>query len=158
MYCFDTSAFMDAWSRWHPIDVFPCVWERFETALKNNRIVAPYLVLTEILQNAIDLNKWINARHLQTYFINDTSEVRELASEIMEEYRDLVDIGRERQQADPNVIALSMIRGLPLVTGEKPRKKVTDRHKIPDVCIDKGVEWFNVVKFMKREKWCFNNH
>jgi len=155
MYCFDTSAFMDAWSRWHPIKVFPCVWESFENALRNDRIVAPYLVLTEISQNAIALNKWINYRNLHTYFINDTNEVRELAAEIMGDYNDLVDHGRLRQQADPNVIALSMIKNFPLVTGEKPRKKVSERRKIPDVCMDKGVEWFNVVEFMKREGWKF---
>lgn len=155
MYCFDTSAFLDAWSRWHPIDVFPCVWGSFSKAFLDDIIISPYPVLPEILKWAPDLSMWINDRRHNTYFLDNTSEVRTLSDDILERYDDLIDKGKYPPQADPDVIALAKLRDIPLVTGEKPRKKVTNPHRIPDVCNDLGVDCIDIIKFMRREKWLF---
>jgi hypothetical protein len=146
---------MDSWTRWHPIDVFPCVWDKFRDAFRDGRIIAPYLVLSELADNATALSQWINDKNLHTYFVIDTDDVSRLAGNIISEYRDLIDLDSGRNQADPNVIALSIVKGFPLVTGEVRRTNIAKRHKIPDVCDDKNVEWFNVIEFMRREGWRF---
>ena len=155
MYCFDTSALMDAWSRWHPIDVFPCVWEAFNQAFLDNLIISPYPVLPEILKWAPDLNNWINENQHHTYFLINSDDVRKLSADILEKFPELIDIGRYPPQADPDVIALAKWHKIPVVSGEKHRRKDTDPPRIPNVCDDLNVKCFNVIEFMRRENWKF---
>ena len=162
-YCFDTSAFMDSYIRWHPPDIFPCVWTEFENAIQSGIIISPYLVLGEMKKKASDLAIWADNPNRWRMFIENNDKVQELIVEILQEFRDtgFVNMNKIFPQADPDVIALAFIRRIPVVTGEKPQRKdrpsdpIKNPHKIPDVCKHYGVEWMNIVDFMREQEWVF---
>ncbi len=160
-YCFDTSAFMDSFIRWHPPDVFPCVWERIEQAIQNGVIISPRSVFDEMTYKASKLANWVNDPHKYHAFLENDNPTQELISKILEIFPDLIDSGRIKQQADPDVIALAFIRRIPVVTGEKPQRKdrpsdpIKNPHKIPDVCKHYRVKWMNIVDFMREQEWVF---
>ena len=48
MFCLDTSALLDAGTRWYPLDLFPSLWTKLSKAAEDGVIVSPDEVLREI--------------------------------------------------------------------------------------------------------------
>ena len=61
-YCIDTSALMDAWVRWYPIDLFPSLWRRVDKLIADKELYSPEEVLIEISKKEDDLNRWAKDR------------------------------------------------------------------------------------------------
>ncbi len=62
MFCFDTSALLECWSRYYPIDVFPGIWERFAYLVEGGDVIAPDEVHEEIKKKDDGLAEWLKTR------------------------------------------------------------------------------------------------
>ena len=61
---------------------------------------------------------------------------------------------KDRSQADPFVIAVAKVTKRTVVTGEKAVGS-TQQPRIPNVCVQYGIEYINIVEFIRRQKWNF---
>ena len=56
-YCLDTSAWLDGWKRYYPIETFPTIWDRVEGLIQAGRLFWAEEVALEILDQ--DLKTWL---------------------------------------------------------------------------------------------------
>lgn len=61
-YCFDTSAFLECWTRYYPPDIFPGLWDKLSDLAAYKQIVAPEEVRRELEKQEDDLTLWVQQR------------------------------------------------------------------------------------------------
>ena len=59
---------------------------------------------------------------------------------------------KQRFAADPFIIAVAKLRGLTLVTEERPTGSL-NRPNIPDICADYGLSYINLLQLIRAESW-----
>ena len=150
-YCFDTSALLDAWVRWYPIDVFPSFWEKMEQLISDDVLLAPDEIYAELERKEDDLHAWVKSRK-NMFCSLDIATIVEV-KKILKDHPRLVDTQKGRSQADPFVIALARTKGLTVVTGES--FGTAAKPKIPYVCGQLGVPSIGIVQFIRQNKWNF---
>jgi hypothetical protein len=154
IYCFDTSALLDAWNRNYPPDVFPQLWAAIEERIASGTVIAPEEVRAEFAKKDDALFKW--AKKQQELF-SDLDEEQQLSvGEILAQYPKLIDTRRGRSGADPFVIALARVRGAVVVTGENDDGSA-ERPKIPTVCGAFNVRSIKVLEFIRENRWVFSH-
>jgi hypothetical protein len=151
-YCIDTSAILDGWTRYYPLDVFPALWTNLELMIKAGELIAPEEVLHEIEKKEDDLHKW--AKRHDAMFHPLDEQVQRTTAQILTQFPRLVDSEKERNRADPFVIALAIIKRCPVVTGEK-NNGTLNRPKIPIVCDHFGVRYINLLGLIREKQWRF---
>jgi|SRR5947208_1634745 len=104
-YSVDTSAFLDAWVRYYPLDVFPGMWQQMDLAAKNGTLLASDEVLRELEKKDDGAHEWVKARPEMLVKLDKEIEVH--VSEIMRRYPRLVDTKKGRSVGDPFVIAVA---------------------------------------------------
>ncbi|MBI4523672.1 MAG: DUF4411 family protein [Deltaproteobacteria bacterium] len=67
MYVIDTSALLDGWVRYYPLDVFSSLWSNIEGMIKTGDLLAPDEVLSELSQKDDTIYRW--ARANSTMFV-----------------------------------------------------------------------------------------
>lgn len=152
MYCLDTSALIEAWTRTYPRDVFPSLWENFDIMIKEGKILCPDEVHEELKKKEDDLLKWADSRKDLFYALDD--DLQAVTSEILSEFPRLVDTKKNRSQADPFVIGLAQITGRKVVSEEKNNGTLRVP-KIPFVCEHYNVECIKLVEMIREEGWSF---
>jgi hypothetical protein len=153
MYCIDTSALVDGWTRYYPPDVFPQLWTKLEALVNDKRVVAPDEVLRELSKKEDDLFKW--AKKNDTLFLPLDSAIQAATQDILAVFPRLVDSERDRSTADPFVIAVARVHTYCVVTGEKNSGNLK-RPKIPNVCDHFNVRYINMLQFMREQRWQFS--
>ncbi len=153
IFCLDTSAWMDGWSRDYPKDVFPSLWKNLETQITTGNIKSSEEVYVEIKKKDDELYSWLKNRKIKI-FVPIEEEIQELVSEILADHPRLVDTKKNRSQADPFVIATAEYLNAVLVTGEKASNKI-EIPKIPDVCQHRGVACCSFLEMLRRTGWQF---
>ena len=149
-YCFDSSVFINAWQRDYPPDVFPTIWSNIEHLAANFGIVTPEEVRVELERKDDAVLKWLLERaHV---LIPIDSSIQLAVTEILRQYPRLIDTRKGRSGADPFVVALAQIRGLPVVTYEKETGNL-ERPNIPDVCNALDIESMTFMDLARREQW-----
>lgn len=151
-YCFDTGAFITSWRTWHPIDVFPSLWDRLEDLIASGEIVSPDVVHDELKQKDDELARW--AKRRKGLFLPLSAEVQDATSTILRDYPRLMEEGSDRNRADPFVIATAQVHRIPIVTGERKQGK-EQKPTIPFVCNAIGVKHLGIIRFFREEKWTF---
>ena len=151
-YCLDTSAILDGWRRHYSPDVFPSVWEKIEGLIEGKNIISPQEVLVELGEKDDIVYDW--AKNHIKMFIEATENVQREVKAILNIYPKIINLNKEKTQADPYVVAVAKIKNCIVVTGEsiQPRK---DKTKIPEVCKDFNIQWMNILEMMRREGWRF---
>jgi hypothetical protein len=149
-YSIDTSALMDAWVRYYPPDVFPCLWDRIDASINDGLFVATVEVHRELQLYTGELSLWVGER--KQMFIPIDNDVQEAVNDIMTTHPDLVDENTGKSGADPFVIALARVRGLTVVSAERSKPS---KPKIPDVCAAKGVRHITLLEMFRELKWRF---
>ncbi|HKZ97500.1 MAG TPA: DUF4411 family protein [Hyphomicrobiaceae bacterium] len=154
-YCIDTSSLIAAWGELYPIEHFPKLWEHVEALVQNGRLKAPVEVLHETKRRSTELHKWLGKR--KAMFVDIDEDIQRRQTAIMAAFPKLIDTRRGHFAADPWVIALSIERGLVLVTQERFTGKPA-RPNIPDVCADGRfkTDCINLLDLIRREKWIFS--
>lgn len=149
-YCLDTSFFIRTWRESYPLDVFPSFWTTFDKLIEDGEVGSPSVVLVELSKKDDELHKWAKAR--KGLFWPLEEDIQRAASEILKRFPKMMEEGRDRNTADPFVIAMAKVCGLTVVTTE--RSKPT-KPKIPDVCLEYGIPLLNVVGLLRDLKWTF---
>jgi Domain of unknown function (DUF4411) len=149
-FSLDSSALLDAWARYYPIDVFPTVWVKMDEAARQGRIFVVDEVVSELKKKDDGIYEWIKDR--ERIIVPIDEEIQRALSHIMGKYPRLVDTRKNRSGCDPWVIGLASARGLTVVTAEKPSGNLT-KPKIPDVCGDLGVPCVEVIAFFRKQGW-----
>jgi hypothetical protein len=145
-YSFDTSAFIEPWTRHYPIDLVESLWDRLDSMGKKGLVTALTPVFWEIQEKHDGLYGWLSERkHL---ICEPIEEVQHIVRDILRTHRRLVSMAKNRSGADPWVIAHAKHIGGAVVTYETwdPRRK---NIKIPEVCHDLNVECLTFVDFLR---------
>ena len=151
-YCFDTSAFVEAWRRLYPPDVFPSYWQNLRELARTELICSPDEVLEELSRKEDDLYTW--ARELDGFFQPLDDQIQTETMNILAEFPRLVAELSDRTRADPFVIALAKRDGLTVVSNEK-RVGSRSRPHIPNVCDALGVRHCDLLDFIRDRGWTF---
>jgi len=149
-YCIDTSSLIAAWEERYPPENFPKLWDLFDQAIIDGRIVAPEAVLDETEAKAAELHAWLKERDQMFVALAESIQVR--AKEILARHPRLVAAKKQRFAADPFVIATAIEHNLIIVTEERPTGNL-NRPNIPDVCRDFDVEYISLLQLIRTEKW-----
>ena len=152
MYVIDTSALLDGWVRYYPPDVFPQLWSNLEELVAAGELLAPDEVLSELAQKDDDAHKW--AKKNSAMFVPLDAEVQEATTEILSEFPRLVGAMKDRNRADPFVIALAKIKQAVVVTAEKSIG-TRDRPRIPIVCEHFDIGHRTLLQLIREKGWTF---
>jgi predicted nucleic acid-binding protein len=152
VYVIDTSALLDGWVRNYPPDVFPSLWSHLEEMIKAQELLAPDEVLLELSQKDDEVHQW--AKVNSAMFVPLDEDVQSATQEILIQFPRLVGAMKDRNRADPFVIALARIRNADVVTGEKS-SGTGDRPRIPNVCDHFGIGHRTLLQLIRDKGWTF---
>jgi hypothetical protein len=150
-YCFDTSSLIECWSRSYPPDIFPGLWLRLDEMIGRGEIRCPDEVREELGRQEDELADWAKAR--PDLFVPLGVEIQGATSEILDRHPLLMKATKNRNGADPFVIATGRVLSLTVVTEEKGGTET--KPKIPSVCEAVGVPCINVLGFLRDQGWSF---
>lgn len=149
-YSLDTSGFLDAWARHYPIDVFPSIWDRLDQAVSSGILFASEEVLHELARKDDQAHSWMKAR--PRMIVPFDSEIEARVIELMVRFPRLVDERKGRSGGDPFVIAIAVVKGLTVITGENPTNKL-EAPRIPDVCKELRIPCIRILDFFREQRW-----
>jgi hypothetical protein len=150
IYSIDTSAFLDAWVRYYPRDVFPSIWQQMDGAVTSGVLRSSDEVLRELGKKDDDAHQWMKAR--ASMIVEFDTEIEQHVQEIMSKYPRLVDTKKGRSGGDPFVIAVARARNLTVITAENPTGNIAIP-RIPDVCGDLGIRCVRMLDFFREQRW-----
>jgi hypothetical protein len=115
------------------------------------QILCPDEVRVELARQEDELAKWVNARSHMFVALDET--IQRATSEVLAQHPLLMKATKNRNGADPFVIATACVRSLTVVTEEKGG--TASKPKIPSVCQALGVPCVNVLSFLRDQGWSF---
>lgn len=154
-YVLDTSALVDAWTKWYSPLTIPPFWDRIELLAQSGDLVIPDTVLLEL--EAVDdgIFRWCKDREA-IICRPTTSEIQSIVTNISTIYPNLRHAGAPgRNLADPVVIALAEYLSFMVVTHENATGNLNGP-RIPDVCRDKGIRVMQFHHLVSEEGWVFS--
>lgn len=120
--------------------------------IKGGELFSPDEVLSELSQKDDAIYKW--ARANRTMFVPLDEEVQRATQEILGVFPRLVGAMKDRNRADPFVIALAKVKEAIVVTGEKSIG-TPDRPRIPIVCDHFGIGHRTMLELIREKGWTF---
>ena len=148
-YSFDTSAFIETWRHYQPIDVFPKVWEDLANVIAENRILCSIIVQEELRRKDDDLLHWVLER---VTFLEPTKKEEAIVISIISDAHFSQWAKGRKNQADPFVVALGKVNKCPVVTWEHTFDR-TLSNTLASACKLQGVEAISFVEFQRREQF-----
>jgi Domain of unknown function (DUF4411) len=152
VYVIDTSALLDGWVRYYPPDVFPSLWSHLEEMVKSGDLLSPDEVLLELGQKDDEIHKWAKANN--TMFVPLDEEIQNATQEILSQFPRLVGAMKDRNRADPFVIALAKVKEAIVVTGERS-SGTRERPRIPNVCDQFKISHCTLLQLIRDKNWTF---
>ncbi|MBD3404700.1 MAG: DUF4411 family protein [Candidatus Lokiarchaeota archaeon] len=104
-YSFDTSAFVNPYRHYMPMDLVPTLWDKFDELITSSEIVASKEVHLEIQQKDDELLEWIDSR--KDIFIEVDKDQAIFVEEIVNKFPRWIDPNSRKNNADPYCIALA---------------------------------------------------
>lgn len=151
-YVIDSNIIIDGRNQSYPPDVFPRLWDQFETMVGRQEAVLPKEVLEELERGDDDCATW--CKGLDGFVLNANEQVLEQVVRISTGYPDFVQ--GTSNFADPFVIAHAHVLGGTAVSNERRYNGTNPEfYKIPNICEDLGVPHLKFVEFMRAEGWTF---
>ncbi len=154
IYSIDTSALVHGWRRAYPPKRFGAVWSKLDELIEQGRLVASIEVLNELKKKDDELFSWVKDRK-GAMFREIDDNIQVVVVYLMRKYPKLVDTAKGKSGADPFVIAQALV-GDPfhtVITGELGGS--TKSPKIPFVCHEEHVTYFNLLGLIEAEDWYF---
>jgi len=148
----DTSALLDGWIRYYPPDVFPALSSNLEEMIKSGELLSPDEVLLELGQKDDEIHQWAKAN--STMFVPLDEEIQSATQEILKQFPRLVGAMKDRNRADPFVIAVAKVRNATVVTGEKS-SGIRERPRIPNVCDHFEISHLTLLQLIRDKGWTF---
>lgn len=147
VYCLDTNALIQPWTKYYSMIVCPSYWEILDRLAQDQIVFCTSEVGREIEKVDDGLYAWVKQR---PYLIRDVdAQVMTHLRNILQDYPRLVDTRKSRSMADPWVIAHAIAEKAVVVTKEEPSNGKSNRVKIPDVCQHLGIRWINDYRFVE---------
>lgn len=167
IYVIDTSSLIHMQKEYN-IRSFLGLWQDMRQLVKQKRLFAPSQVFDEIKRKDDDISEWCktnremfireNSNYIQLKGLKLQINIIERAQILVQKYPQLVRPEREREDADPYVIALA----LELMSGQQTLNKrevfvvANEGEKefhIHDVCKREGVKSIRFVDIVYLENW-----
>ncbi|HKQ23148.1 MAG TPA: DUF4411 family protein [Burkholderiales bacterium] len=148
-WCFDTSALVEPWVRHYPREMFEPVWDKLAELAADGTIRAPVDVRMELEEQKDDLYKW--AKGLNGFFVPSDEALLAKVKEIVNAHEGLIKPHSVKSAADPFVIALAELKGVPVVTYETLARVKAAAPKIPNVCAARGIKVVTLVDVLRVE-------
>jgi hypothetical protein len=145
-YCLDSGVFINSWQKHYPPEVFPCVWDCFQTLITSKIAIIPRAVYEELEKERDDVFNWVKW-HAETLIADPDEDVIQSLRVIMKDHGRLVDTKKHRSIADPWVIAHAQAAGAAVVTEENESNGKSP--KIPDVCNALGIPCMRTVELLR---------
>ncbi|MCS7224543.1 MAG: DUF4411 family protein [Armatimonadetes bacterium] len=150
-------------------ETFPTLWEKIGELATEGRLKAPLRVKEELLAKKNNLARW--AQEHGHIFSPDDDALVERCRTVLREVPDLVDYEKEREDADPWVVALALeerekqqqkleqLRAEVVVVTQERFGSIGGRRKIPDACRYFSVPCYSgpdsLVRLFQAENWRF---
>lgn len=150
-YVFDTGVLIQL--RNYPRDIFPGLWERLESMIREGKIIFTSEVFREISERDDEISKW--AKQFKENFPKPTEKEQEKVKEILTQFPLLIkkqNILANKADADPFVIAKAAVEDRTVVSTEK---KKPNAPKIPNVCEHFKVPHMTLFDFFRAEGLSF---
>jgi hypothetical protein len=162
LFYIDTSALIRVF-RFYPKELVKSMWKRLEKLFTSGIMISHIFVYEEITteaKNSDFLSKCITP--LRSCFKRTTFTQANLVKKIIEEFPGIIDVQKEKNQADPWLIALAIERKgeLDLFSSSKKLYLVSEESeikpfRIPAVCKKYGINHINLEGFYKMQDWSF---
>lgn len=153
VYSIDTSALIDGLERYYPEQTFPGLWARVDDLINEERFLISEEVWEEIESKDAVVRAWCEPRKDSIVIATDSSIATEV-QHILTAHDRLVMNLKNRNRADPFVIALAALRNGTVVTGEGS-DGTANRPKIPFVCQRLGISCIRFTDVPTLEGWTF---
>ena len=160
VYCADTSALIDM-KNTYPMATFRTLWRNVAELVEAGRLIAPPQVLEELERGDDELTDW--ARANRSMFRSSTQELIDKTKEVLTRFSDLVDRNKEREDADPYVVALAVLLSegqmelLEPVTGvvlTQEHRRI-GKSRIPHAAAGFGLACIGPAQLLQDEGWEF---
>jgi hypothetical protein len=152
LYSGDTSALLDGLERYYVESSFPGVWEKVDELIADGRFFISEEVYEEAKKRTGVVKAWCDRDKTGKLIVPTDAAVTREVKAILAETPRLVMALKDRNRADPFVIAVAKLRGATVVTGEGDDG--SEKHpKIPYVCAKRHVLSTTFTKLIRDERW-----
>ncbi|MGI9156666.1 MAG: DUF4411 family protein [Marmoricola sp.] len=151
LYSFDTSAFINGRKSLFLPTSFGAIWDGIAVLANQGVVRAVDEVKRELARKEDETYTW--AKGVKGLFTPLHEDIQIATSAVLAAHPKLLGIGgrRDRNAADPFVVALALARGGTVVTQEEPRD--LNKPRIPDVCDAMNVPWMTLPQFVDAQDW-----
>jgi len=155
LYVLDTSALIDAWTRWYSPKVLPPFWEGLAELARAGSVTIPEPVLWELSdQEGDDLYRWCRDR-VRILVTQVTSAIEGIARDLGRRYPNIRSAGpSSKNYADLFVIATAADFRCAVVTDEAATGNLNGP-RLPDVCKAEGIRVIQMHRFPQEQGWQF---
>jgi hypothetical protein len=153
-YCVDTSALIDGLERFYPERTFPGVWARVHELVDAGRFFISEEGWEEIKSRDEVAKVWCE-RYGANLIVPTNGEVVAEVRAVLAQFPRIVANMKNRNRADPFVVAVGAIRGATVLTGEGADGSA-NRPKIPFVCHERDIPCMRFVQLLEAEGWVFD--
>ena len=162
IFCFDTSAFVDI--NRYLVGLIPQLYSELDKLFNGGRLISHKIVFEEVTtrtKRPDHLSKWIRPK--ETFFKDISLQQTLLVSEIIQKFPTLIHYNKEKDDADPWLIALVMeqrskpnlfssVQDFAIVSTESAF--ISDR--LPAVCKHYSIKHFDLPDFFAANGWSIN--
>jgi hypothetical protein len=162
IYCLDSSAFIQLHIA-NKIVPIPDLWVELEKLFASGKIISHEFVFDELNPNTAKpdfIASWVYNK--KASFHRVTEKQTELVTKILNQFPTFIDPEREKNEADPWVIALAIEKmeeetlfGKSTVFYVVSQEKISSSRKIPAVCRAFNVLHMNLDEFFRDNGWVF---
>ena len=162
IFCFDTSAFVDI--NRYLVRLIPQLYPELDKLFNSGRLISHKIAFQEITARSKrpdSLTKWILPK--EAFFKDISLRQALLVSEIVQKFPTLIHYNKEKDDADPWLIALvieqrsrpdlfSSLQEFALVSTES----AFIPNRLPEVCKHYSIKHFDLPDFFKANGWSIN--
>jgi hypothetical protein len=152
LYSVDTSALIDGLERYYFEDTFPGIWEKVAELIAEGRFFISDEVWDEVQKKTDVVQAWCEKDATGNLIVPTDGPISRQVKAILQDTPRLVANMTGRNRADSFVVALAVVRGATVVTGEGSDGN-EDRPKIPYVCGKLGVPCIRFTELLRNEGW-----
>jgi Domain of unknown function (DUF4411) len=154
LYSIDTSALIDGLERYYPPARFPSLWSRVDELITAGRFLLSEEVWGEVQTKDAAARDWCDKHKKEQLVVPTDASVARAVVDVNRASPRLVMNLKGRNRADPFVVAVALVRGCTVVTGEA-NSGTPERPRIPYVCGLLKIECIRLLDLINRESWTF---
>jgi hypothetical protein len=162
IFCFDTSAFVDIHR--HLARLIPRLYPELDKLFNSGRLISHKIVFQEITTQSKkpdSLTKWIQPK--EAFFKDISLQQTLIVSEIVQKFPTLIHYNKEKDDADPWLVALvlerrstpslfSSLQDFAIVSNES----TFIPNRLPSICKHYSIRHFDLPEFFKANGWSIN--